>query len=430
MRLEQQIPDERESVSRFRNTLSGAFGNVLEWYDFAVYGTLAPILGQLFFPSDDPFTSLLAAFGAFAVGYISRPIGGVLLGHIGDVIGRKPSLILSVFMMGVTTTAIGFLPSFDSIGVTASILLVLLRLVQGLSVGGEYPASIVFLSEHAPDGRRGYYASWPMFGSVIGFLLGSGVTVLLTTAIGDAAMQEWGWRVPFLSGAVIAIAGVLFRRGMTEPPGFENTGPDGQAPFVAAFRDHWRSIARIVALTLVNAVGFYLLWVYATSYLTERMHVSTTKAMDVSTLSLVVMLPATTIAAILSDRIGRKPLLYFVGVGTLLLAWPLWSLMHHDDPVMIFLAQAGFAVLYGAGYAGLSVAIIEILPGNVRCSASAIGYNLAQGLFGGTTPLVATYLVRRTSDDFAPVYYLIAAAAISLLATITLKETAGKPLPP
>ncbi len=401
---------------------------MLEWYDFAVYGTLAPILGKLFFPADDPTASLLAAFGVFAIGYAARPLGGIILGHIGDRMGRKPALILSVLMMGAGTTAIGVLPTHAEIGTAAAVLLVVLRILQGLSVGGEYPSSIVFLGEHAPPERRGYVASWPMFGSVVGFLLGSAFGALLRNLMSEAALEAWGWRLPFLFGAVIALCGVLFRRHMSEPPAFAAAQPLTAAPIVAAFRDHWRAIVQIIGLSLVNAVGFYLLWVYATSYLTDRMHVSTADALDINTLSLVVMMPAVTLSAILSDRIGRKPLLYFVSLGTLLLAWPLWWLMHHQSFLLILLGQVGFAVLYGAGYAGLSAVMIEILPAGVRCSASAIGYNICLGLFGGTTPLVATYLVERTADDFAPAYYLMAAAVISLIATLSLPETARKPL--
>ncbi len=401
---------------------------MLEWYDFAVYGTLAPILGKLFFPADDPTASLLAAFGVFAIGYAARPLGGIILGHIGDRMGRKPALILSVLMMGAGTTAIGVLPTHAEIGTTAAVLLVVLRILQGLSVGGEYPSSIVFLGEHAPPERRGYVASWPMFGSVVGFLLGSAFGALLSNLMSEAALEAWGWRLPFLFGAVIALCGVLFRRHMSEPPAFAAAQPLTAAPIVAAFRDHWRAIVQIIGLSLVNAVGFYLLWVYATSYLTDRMHVSTADALDINTLSLVVMMPAVTLSAILSDRIGRKPLLYFVSLGTLLLAWPLWWLMHHQSFLLILLGQVGFAVLYGAGYAGLSAVMIEILPAGVRCSASAIGYNICLGLFGGTTPLVATYLVERTADDFAPAYYLMATAVISLIATLSLPETARKPL--
>ena len=420
---------ETTRASRRGNVLSGAIGNVLEWYDFAVYGTLAPILGALFFPADDPVASLLAAFGVFAIGYASRPLGGVLLGHVADKLGRKRALILSVMMMGGSTTLIGLLPTHEEIGTTAAVLLVVLRIVQGLSVGGEYPGSVVFLAEHAPPERRAYYASWPAFGSVVGFLFGTALVALMSTLLGEAALEDWGWRLPFLLGAVIAVCAALFRRHMSEPAVLAEAQPLEGPPFVAALRDHWRTIVQIMALSLVNAVGFYLLWVYATSYLTERMHVSTADALDINTLSLIAFLPALTLSALLADRIGRKPLLYFVALGSLVLAWPLWWLMHHQSFLLILAGQIGFSVLFGAGYAGLSAVMVEILPTGVRCSASSIGYNLSLGLFGGTTPLVATYLVERTADDFTPAYYLMVTAVISLVATFYLPETARKALP-
>jgi MFS transporter, MHS family, proline/betaine transporter len=390
---------------------------------------MAPIIGKLFFPDDDPITSLLAAFGVFAIGYIARPLGGILLGHLGDKFGRKPALIFSVAMMGIGTTAIGCLPTHSEIGTSAAILLILLRILQGLSVGGEYPASIVFLAEHSSSSNRAFNTSWPMFGSVCGFLLGSAFCALFGNLLGAEEFQDWGWRLPFLFGSVIAFCAILFRRNMTEPSYFSKAKPLNALPFIVSIRDYWRAIMQIVCLSLVNAVGFYLLWVYAISYLTEQMHVSTADALDINTLSLVIMLPIITLSAILSDRIGRKPLLYFVAIGTLVFSWPLWWMMHHQEFALILAGQAGFAVLFGVGYSGLSAVMVEILPTSVRCSASGIGYNLCLGIFGGTTPLVATFLLERTSDDFSPVYYLMATAVLSLIATFFIAETARKPLP-
>ncbi len=416
-------------TTRLRNALAGAVGNALEWYDFAIYGSLAPIIGNLFFPSGDPLTSLIASFGVFAVGYAARPVGGVVLGYVGDRIGRKTTLIISVSLMGVGTTCIGLLPTFSQIGVAAPILLLLLRLMQGMSVGGEYPGSIVFLSEHAPPKRRALFTSWPVIGAFMGFLLGNGAAAILGGMIGDEALQQWGWRIPFLLGALIALGGAVFRRHISEPPTLGRLEMHGDIPFVEAVRDYWRQILQIICLTLSLAVGFYLMLVYASSYLTEYMHISTSSAFEINTYALMIMIPILAIGALVSDRIGRKPLLYTATIGTLFLSWPLWSLMHHQNVYLIFAGQAGFAALFAIGYAALSSAMVEALPSHVRCSGVAIGYNLCQGLFGGTAPLVATYLLARTSDDFAPVYYLMITAVISTIAVYTLKETAGKPLP-
>ena len=412
-----------------RNILAGSIGNALEWYDFAVYGFLAPTLGRLFFPTDDPVASLLAAFAAFAIGYAARPLGGALFGHLGDRIGRKPALIVSILAMGTATCAIGLLPDHSQIGTAAALLLVLFRVLQGLSVGGEYSGSIVFMAEHAPAGRRGLDASWPQFGCLIGFLLGSGVGALTSTILGDETMMQWGWRIPFLLGAVIAVAGLVFRRGLQEPPGLQRLDPAEGAPVVIVVRDHWRALLRLISLILVGGVGFYMIFVYAASYLTTQMHLTTAEALDINTANLFFMLLVTAPAAMLSDRIGRKPMLLAVALGALVFAWPLWWLMHQDKLAFILAGQMGFALIFAVAFAVIPSVMAELLPPEVRCSGASIGYNLCLGLFGGTTPLVATYLVARTADDFAPVYYLMAAALLQLVGLVGFKDLAGQPLP-
>jgi len=403
-------------------------GNVLEWYDFAVYGYFAPILGQLFFPSEDRVASLLAAFGVFAVGYAARPLGGAIFGHIGDRIGRSHALLLSVALMGGGTLAIGVLPVYGQIGLWAALLLVALRVLQGISVGGEYSGSVVYLAETAHPKRRGFVASWPEAGSLMGFLLGSGLGALLSTLLSQAELEAWGWRIPFLLGAVLALASLAIRRHMPEPPAPRRRLRTRGSPVMAAIRDEWKAIGQMICLLLVNSIGFYLLFVYAASYLTEEMHVSTARALDVSSVSLLAMLVVTPLAAWFSDRVGRKPMLYAAALGCLFLSWPLWWLMHHPRIEWILAGQLGFAVLFAIGYAVTSAAMVEMLPRHVRCSGVAIGYNVCLGVFGGTTPLIATYLVERTADDFAPVYYLMGAALLSLVVTFRMPETARKPL--
>lgn len=410
------------------NVLAGMVGNVLEWYDFAVYGYLAPIVGDVFFPAESQAASLLGAFAAFAIGYAARPLGGALFGHIGDRIGRKPALILSVLLMGLATTCMGLLPSYDQIGITASMLLVILRILQGISVGGEFTGSLVFVAEHAPARHRAYYTSWPQCSSSLGFLLGSALGALLSQWLGSEAMHAWGWRVPFLIGSVIAVCGIVFRRHMTETLAMKAGPTDVSSPVAKALRTHWRTIVRMMAMLLVLSVGYYMIFIYVASYLTQRMHLSTARALDINTLALFVLILVIPIAAMLSDRFGRKPPLYVVSIGMLLFAYPLWWLMHVPNDLAILGGQAGFAVLIGIGYAAIPPAMAEMLPADVRCSAVSIGYNLCIGIFGGTTPLVATYLVERTADDFLPAYYLMATALISLLAIMGLKETAGKEL--
>lgn len=419
---------ERAVGKNRRVILAGAVGNLLEWYDFAIYGYFAPIVGAAFFPSDDPLTSLLAAFGAFAAGFIARPLGAIIFGHIGDRIGRKASLTVSIFVMGVATVGIGLLPDYETLGPLAAVMLVLLRMLQGIGVSGEYAGGIVFLAEHAPPERRGRMAAWPELGSDAGFLLGSAVGALTAAGIGEAGLKEWGWRVPFFIGGALALVGLLLRRSIPDVPLAEGatTGP---LPIVSAFRHHWRSILRLAGMVLVYTTGIYIATVYAMSFLNERMHVSTARALDINTANMVVLVLVVPIAAWMSDRFGRKPMLYAVVAGYFFLSWPLWWLMHHTDSVAIFFGQFGLVVLCGTGLSVGTAAMSEMFPAAIRVTAIAVGYNVCVSIFGGSIPFFTTYLVARTADDFVPAYILMAMAMISFLSIRNLKEMKGQPLP-
>ncbi len=411
-----------------KNAFAGAIGNVMEWYDFAAYAYMAPIMSSVFFPSSDPFASLLATYGAFAAGYMARPLGALAFGHIGDKFGRKRLLVLSVWLMGAATVSIGLLPTHDQVGPLAAVLLVLLRILQGCSVGGEFTGSSTFVVEHAPSSRRGFFASWIVVGCTAGFLAGSGVATLLSNVLGQEVLEDWAWRLPFLSGGLIAVGALLLRRHIEEPPAPTYDEEWERSPVVTAFVDHWRGMLRVVGLALAVNVGFYMMFVYAVSYLTERMHVSTAKAMDINTLCMVVLTFLPLVFSRVSDRLGRKPLLLAGNLGIMLLAWPLFWFMHHQDGFLILIGQLGFAVLFACVFSINPATQAEILPRRVRVSALSVSYSLCLSVFGGTTPLVAAYLVQRTGDDFAPVYYLIALAAVSFVTVLTIPETSGKAL--
>ncbi len=411
-----------------RNLAGGSIGSVMDWYDFAVYGYLATIVGKAFFPAGDPAVSQMAAFGVFAGGYAARPVGGALFGWLGDRFGRKPVLSISIIAMGVSTFAIGLLPTYAQIGVAAPVLLIVLRIAQGLCVGGEFPGAMVFLSEHAPSARRGFYASWAQAGTFLGVMLGSGAAALANGVFGAEAMDAWGWRAPFLLSAVIAVAGFIVRRRIDETPVAETMERAAEPAPILVFRKHWRAMIRIFALTMLATIGFALMFVYAASFLTNRLNVPAARALEINTIGLFVMLSVMAPAAILSDRIGRKPVLLLGGVGLALFVWPAWWLMHQPSILAIGAGFVIFAVFYGIYVSQMPSVAPEMLPASVRVSGTAIGYNLCIGTFGGTTPLVATFLITRTGDDFAPVYYYLVAAVLALISVATMKETAGKPL--
>lgn len=412
-----------------RIVIAGIAGNIMEWYDFAVYGYFAQTIGRHFFPSEDQVASLIAAFGVFAVGFLMRPVGGLVFGHIGDKMGRQAALLISVLAMAIPTFLIGVLPDHARIGPAAAVLLVILRMVQGVSVGGEYTTSVVFLVERAAPHRRGLAGSWSVFGAVAGILLGSAVGALTSSVLSSEAVDAWGWRLPFIAGLGVGLAGLYIRRHLPDAPAAEVAAPEARSPVLAAFRGEWRTMLRIAALNMLNAVGFYLCFVYVVTYFEENVHIKSAEALDINTMNMVVLLLMVPAAGLLSDVLGRKPVLLASTIGVVVFAWPLFWLMHHANFSMMLLGQMGFAVLIGLFLGAIPATMVEILPAAVRCSALSIGYNLCLGLIGGTTPMVATYLIARTHDDLSPAYYLMAAAAVSLMTIVGLRETGRGPLP-
>ncbi|MEM6463013.1 MAG: MFS transporter [Pseudomonadota bacterium] len=404
---------------------AGAIGNVLEWFDFALYGYLAQYIASSFFPSSDPLSSLLAVYGAFAAGYLARPLGAMIFGQIGDTIGRKNVLTLSVTLMGVSTVSMAFLPTFDQVGPLAGVLLVVLRVLQGISVGGEFTGSFVFLAENAPKGRRGLFTSTSNFGCVVGFLLGSGLAALLSAIFSEAQITDGIWRFAFLSGIIIMIIGLILRRSLTVPERLDKY-EHGLSPVLAAFRFHWKDILRIAGLALSANVGFYIMFVFAVSYLTDEMHISTSKAMDINTAAIILLALIVPVGGWLSDRWGRKPVLLTFNFLLLVGAYPLFLLVHHQAAWLIFLGQAGFAVLVGILFGVNPATMAEIAPKAVRVSVLSIGYSLALAIFGGTAPAVATFLVERTSNDMSPAYYMAGFAVIAIITTLTFTENSKR----
>jgi MFS transporter, MHS family, proline/betaine transporter len=404
--------------SRRRVVAAGIAGNVMEWYDFSVYGFFARTIGNLYFPTDDPKTSLLAAFAVFAVGFLMRPLGAVLFGYIGDRVGRGPALLWSVVAMAVPTFVIGTLPTYAEIGITASLLMLLCRIVQGLAVGGEYTSSAVFLAETAHPHQRGATAAWAPFGAIAGILLGSTVGAVIFNAMPLEQVVAWGWRLPFLLGVVVGGVGFILRRRMP----FDQPAATAGFPLFRALREHPRQMLQVIGISLVNAVGFYLLFVYIIAWLKLLADVRASVALLINSLNMVILLAVILVMARLSDRIGRKPILAGAAIGLLLLSWPLVVLMRTGDVHYVFLGQFGFALLIGAYGAVNPIAICEIFPRHVRCSAVSVAYNITLGVAGGTAPAVATWLIERSGHPGVPALYLMAAAAVSAVAALSVHE--------
>lgn len=399
---------------------AGLIGNVMEWYDFAVYGYFAAIIAPQFFPSSSPSVSLIAAFGAFAAGFLVRPLGGLVFGRIGDKFGRKKALMLSVMAMAIPTVLIGCLPTYAQIGILAPILILAMRIVQGLSVGGEYTCSLVFLAEHAPPDRRARMAVWGMWGAVAGILLGSAVGVVVADLMSDEQLSAWGWRLPFLAGGVVALTGILVRRAIhTEPPAGESPNPVREM-----FSRHWRPVVRVALLNIANGVGFYTAFVYAVTYIRNIDGLSESRALELNTMSMAVLLLVLPASAWLADKIGRRPVVIMATALLALGAVPFFQLIHHTDPALIFMGEIGFVLGVGLLGGGLAAANVELIPSSIRCTGLAFAYNASIGWFGGTTPLIATWLITRTGDPIMPAYWVAAAAMVSLLTAVFLmRET-------
>ena len=402
---------------------AGMIGNVLEWYDFAIYGYFAAQIGRHFFPHEDAVAQLLSTFGIFAVGYLMRPVGGVIVGHIGDTLGRRAALTFSVAAMAIPTFLIGLLPGYETFGVLAPVGLTLLRVVQGLSVGGEYPGSMVFLVEHAPEGQRGLMGALGASGGTVGMLLGSAVGAAFSASMSTAALDAWGWRIPFLLGLVVGVAGYILRQYALETTIEEKRT---RAPIVETLH-HWRVVARFAGLSVYSAVTFYIGFVYLVSWLQTADGIPPSRSLEINSFSMLSSVPVLIAVGWLSDRIGRKPLMLLASTGGLIGGLPLFWLLNHQSDLVAQVGQLGLVLLTGAYYGSLPAVLVEAAPPSVRCTAVALGYNLCTGLFGGLSPLVATWLVERTGDETAPAFLIMASAAVTLVTLFWFRETYRKP---
>ncbi len=414
-----------------RLLIAGTVGNVLEWYDFSLFGYFAPVLARLFFPHDDQLASLIDTFGIFAAGFLMRPIGAALFGSIGDRLGRRMALMLSVLVMAIPTCLIGLLPTYAQVGLAAPIALTVLRLLQGLSVGGEYTGSIAYLVESASPLQRGYIGSWTPFSATLGTILGSAVGALATSAISEESLYSWGWRLPFILGLLVGGVGLYLRSGIAESRGFEEVKVSG-ALAVAPVRDvvitRWAELLRAIGMNGLNSAAFYIVFVYLTTYLTTVLTFPMGTSLTINTLSLIVLTLILPVTGALSDRVGRKPLLMGSAVGLAVLSYPLFWLISHETVVAVFTAQLAFTALLALYFGPMPAVMTELFPTRERCSGISISYNVAAAIFGGSAPLIATYLMQVTGTASAPAIYIVLSSIVALLAMFKIPETAFAPL--
>ncbi|WP_436787437.1 MFS transporter [Yinghuangia sp. YIM S10712] len=414
-----------------RIAIASFSGTAIEFYDFFVYGTAAAlVLGELFFPSFSPVAGTLAAFATYAVGFVARPLGSLLFGHIGDRLGRRPVLVVSLLLTGLATVLVGVLPTYDHIGVAAPVLLVVLRFLQGLGLGGEWGGAVLLATEHAPARRRGLWASFPQTGPSVGFLLANGVMLALSASLSDAQFESWGWRIPFLGAGVLVAVGLILRTSMEETPAFRELTAHqetARVPLIEVFRDHWRVVLLASGGLAIGYAVFYTVTTWALHHGTHELDVSRTTMLACIMVAVAVKGVCTPIAAVLGDRFGRKPLCVAGTVAVLVWTFPLIALLETGHPVAM---TVGFAVaLLGfiTMFAVLGAYLPELFEPRVRCTGASTAYNLGGVLGGALTPIAATELSRGDGTPWPVGAYLTVIACASLLCFLALPETRPEP---
>src|SRR5580704_13962388 len=420
------------SATRSREAvLAGVIGNALEWYDFAVYGYLVSTISKLFFPSSDPIASILATYLVFGIGFVMRPVGSILFGIYGDRHGRRKALSAVIFLMAISTVAIGLLPTYGEVGVLAPILLVAARLLQGLSAGGEWGGSTAYIVEYAPEGRRGFIGSWQQFSVGGGFLLGSLSGTVLSFTLSPEALTTWGWRVPFLLGIVVGGVGAYLRWRLPDTPKYveiEAHHAIAEAPLAEALKQYPRETLTAFGITLHNTVAYYISLIYMTGYLINVGRLPQPTAQLIGTICLAIFVALIPFTGMLSDRLGRRPQLIASCIGFALLGYPFFLLGSSGRIELAFLAQF-LMVAFLSLYAGACpAAYAELFPTRVRYTALSIGYNVAVAIFGGFAPSIATLLIKLTGNPLSPAFYVIAAAVVTLVLLTQIRETAFTPL--
>lgn len=417
---------------RRRAAVSAVIGNVLEWFDFATYAFLAGIIAANFFPKGNDRVALLSTFAAFGIGFAARPLGALFFGRLGDTKGRRIALLIAMPMMGVGTLLMGLIPSYAAVGVAAPGVLVLGRLMQGFSAGGELGNAVAFLVEWAPPKRRALFSSLQQCSTIGGTLLGSGVAALLTSVLSPTALESWGWRIPFIfGGLVIAPLGWYLRRSIEETPIFEQVAADPAVTrsIVEPGGSSWLSGAQTLGLSIVWTVSFYVFLSYLPSFLPKHTGVSPATALWANTAGLMVMLVAIPCWGCLSDRFGRKPFLLTAAAAFVVLPYPVFTLLSGAAPAALV-----FGVLMGAGlligvFAGVGPATMsELFATRARTTGMSVGYGFATAIFGGFAPFISAWLIDQTGSPIAPAFYVIAAGAVSMAVIATLRETAHEAL--
>jgi MHS family proline/betaine transporter-like MFS transporter len=420
-------PTRPADASRTRPIVAGVIGHIVEWYDYSVYAYFAALIGTQFFPSKVPYASLLLSFAVFGVGFCTRPLGGIVFGHIGDRVGRRNALVTVVILMSVMTFLVGVLPPYSSAGLVGAVLLVIFRLLQGFSAGGEWAGSGAFLVEYAPPGRRGIVGCLQQGGIGIGLLLGSGFSTLLTVSMSSSALAAYGWRIAFLVAIVIGFAGLYLRLRVQETPHFTQVQEKGEvqrAPLVSAWRGGPLTLFKVFGFTISGTVAYYIYLTYFPSYASSVLHIPENEAHVANVIGILCYIASLLLTGWASDRIGRRAILLIHAWALVVVTYPLAYLLSANPTFgMLLLVQIVGAVLMGCFSGACVASYAEMFPTSVRYSGISVPYNVSVAIFGGFAAFIATALVAVTHISYSPAFYVIAAAIVSGIVYIVMRET-------
>ena len=420
--------DERSRVLR-RAIAASAMGNATEWFDYGVYAYATTYISQVFFPPGNPTAASLNTLLVFAVSFLMRPIGGLVLGPLGDRLGRSRVLATTIIMMASATFLVGVLPSYETAGLWAPVLLVVLRVVQGFSTGGEYGGAATFMAEYAPDRKRGFFGSFLEFGTLAGFSLGALVVLGAQLTLGEATMGEWGWRIPFLIGGPLGVIGLYLRMKMEDTPVFreleqqDEKESDVRATLKDLVVSYRRPLIALMGLVVALNVTNYTLLAYMPTYLQEKIGLGSNASLILIVIGQLVMMVVIPFSGRISDRLGRKPMWWVSMGGLFVAAVPMYLLMAQGF-VAALIAFAGLGLLYVLQLSTISATFPAMFPTQVRYAGFAIAYNISTALFGGTAPAANEKLIAITGNDLVPAFYMMAACVVGAVALLFVPETA------
>ncbi|MGE6258395.1 glycine betaine/L-proline transporter ProP [Heyndrickxia sporothermodurans] len=410
-----------------------ALGNAMEWFDFGIYSYLAVTIGRVFFPETTGPLQLVYSFATFAVAFIVRPLGGMFFGMLGDKLGRKKILTITLVLMSLSTLSMGLIPGYATIGALAPILLLLARLIQGFSTGGEYSGAMTFIAESSPDKKRGFFSSGLEVGTLVGYIAGSAVVTILNYLLGPEKMLDWGWRIPFFIAAPMGLIGLYLRNHLEETPVFEAMNEEKHKEnekglIKKVFVYHWPQLLKGVVLVLFFNVVNYMLLSYMPSYLNVVLGYGETKGLLFILIIMFIMIPIVLLMGYLSDRIGNKSIVMGGLIGLILLSIPSFNMIRSGSNLLVFLGLMILAILLSTFEATMPSMLPSLFFTEVRYVALAITFNISVSLFGGTTPLVMSWLIKITENQMVPAYYIMAACLIGILTMFFVKDTTGKAL--